>query len=234
VAKVAIQAVGLNKWFGEGETRTNAVKDVTFDAHFGEMLYVVGPSGSGKTTMLSMISGILRPNSGTVKIEEQEIWTLSNDALADFRLHKIGFVFQDYHLFPRLTTAENVAIPLILQKHDWDDALKEAALNLDIVGLKARAELPPVKLSGGEQQRVAIARAIISRPDILIFDEPTASLDGDTGRNIVGFVREHILTDQRCIIIVTHDSRIYEFADRIVRMEDGKITAFDKEKLDAQ
>jgi putative ABC transport system ATP-binding protein len=234
VAKVAIQAVGLTKWFGEGETRTNAVKDVTFDAHFGEMLYVVGPSGSGKTTMLSMVSGILRPNSGTVKIEDQEIWSLSNDALADFRLHKIGFVFQDYHLFPRLTTAENVAIPLILQKRDWDVALKEAALNLDIVGLKARAELPPVKLSGGEQQRVAIARAIISRPDILIFDEPTASLDGDTGRNIVGFVREHILSDQRCIIIVTHDSRIYEFADRIVRMEDGKITAFDKEKLDAQ
>jgi putative ABC transport system ATP-binding protein len=234
VAKVAIQAVGLTKWFGEGETRTNAVKDVTFDAHFGEMLYVVGPSGSGKTTMLSMVSGILRPNSGTVKIEDQEIWSLSNDALADFRLHKIGFVFQDYHLFPRLTTAENVAIPLILQKRDWDVALKEAALNLDIVGLKARAELPPVKLSGGEQQRVAIARAIISRPDILIFDEPTASLDGDTGRNIVGFVREHILSDQRCIIIVTHDSRIYEFADRIVRMEDGKITSFDKEKLDAQ
>ncbi len=234
MAKVAIQAVGLTKWFGEGETRTNAVKDVTFDAHFGEMLYVVGPSGSGKTTMLSMVSGILRPNSGTVKIEDQEIWSLSNDALADFRLHKIGFVFQDYHLFPRLTTAENVAIPLILQKRDWDVALKEAALNLDIVGLKARAELPPVKLSGGEQQRVAIARAIISRPDILIFDEPTASLDGDTGRNIVGFVREHILSDQRCIIIVTHDSRIYEFADRIVRMEDGKITAFDKEKLDAQ
>ncbi len=234
MAKVAIQAVGLTKWFGEGETRTNAVKDVTFDAHFGEMLYVVGPSGSGKTTMLSMVSGILRPNSGTVKIEDQEIWSLSNDALADFRLHKIGFVFQDYHLFPRLTTAENVAIPLILQKRDWDVALKEAALNLDIVGLKARAELPPVKLSGGEQQRVAIARAIISRPDILIFDEPTASLDGDTGRNIVGFVRKHILSDQRCIIIVTHDSRIYEFADRIVRMEDGKITAFDKEKLDAQ
>jgi len=234
MAKIAIQAVGLTKWFGEGEARTNAVKEVSFDAHFGEMLYVVGPSGSGKTTMLSMVSGILRPNGGSVKIEEQDIWSMSNDALADFRLHKIGFVFQDYHLFPRLTTVENVAIPLILQKRLWDDALKEAALNLDIVGLKARAELPPVKLSGGEQQRVAIARAIVSRPDILIFDEPTASLDGDTGRNIVRFVREHILSDQRCIIIVTHDSRIYEFADRIVRMEDGKITGFDKENLDAQ
>jgi putative ABC transport system ATP-binding protein len=236
MARTAIQATGLNKWFGEGEARTHAVKDVSFDAYFGEILYVVGPSGSGKTTMLSMISGILRPNSGSVKIEDADIWSLSNDDLAEFRLHKIGFVFQDYHLFPRLTTAENVAIPLILQKRDWDEALKEATANLDVVGLKNRAELPPVKLSGGEQQRVAIARAIVSRPDILILDEPTASLDGDTGRNIVSFVRQNILTDQRCIIIITHDSRIYEFADRIMRMEDGKLTNMDikKESLNAQ
>ena len=137
-------------------------------------------------------------------------------------------MFQDYHLFPRLTTAENVAIPLILQKRDWDEAIEEAAKDLEIVGLKDRARLPPVKLSGGEQQRVAIARAIVSRPDILILDEPTASLDGDTGRNIVSFVREHILTEQRCIVIVTHDSRIYEFADRIVKMEDGKMTGVEK------
>jgi putative ABC transport system ATP-binding protein len=232
--KTAIEAEGLNKWFGEGDAKTHAVKDVSFQAYFGEMLYVVGPSGSGKTTMLSMISGILRPNSGTVKIEDTAIWTLSDDALAEFRLHKIGFVFQDYHLFPRLTTAENVAIPLILQKRNWDEALKEAEVDLDVVGLKNRAQLPPVKLSGGEQQRVAIARAIVSRPDILIFDEPTASLDGDTGRNIVKFVREHILSEQRCILIVTHDSRIYEYADRIVKMEDGKMMGIEREKLDAQ
>jgi putative ABC transport system ATP-binding protein len=236
VAQVAIKAIGLNKWFGEGDAKTQAVRDVNFEANFGEMLYVVGPSGSGKTTMLSMISGILRPNDGSVTIEDHDIWKMSNDALADFRLHKIGFVFQDYHLFPRLTTVENVAIPLILQKRDWDDAIREAAKDLEIVGLKNRAELPPVKLSGGEQQRVAIARAIVSRPDILIFDEPTASLDGDTGRNIVRFVREHVLSDKRCIVIVTHDSRIYEFADRIVRMEDGRITGEQvaKENLDAQ
>ena len=232
--KTAIEAEGLNKWFGEGDAKTHAVKDVSFQAYFGEMLYVVGPSGSGKTTMLSMISGILRPNSGTVKIEDTAIWTLGDDALAEFRLHKIGFVFQDYHLFPRLTTAENVAIPLILQKRNWNEALKEAEVDLDVVGLKNRAQLPPVKLSGGEQQRVAIARAIGSRPDILIFDEPTASLDGDTGRNIVKFVREHILSDQRCILIVTHDSRIYEYADRIVKMEDGKMMGIEREKLDAQ
>ncbi len=230
----AIEAVGLNKWFGEGEAKTHAVKDVSFKARLGEMLYVVGPSGSGKTTMLSMISGILRPNSGTVTIEGTEIWGLSNDALAEFRLHKIGFVFQDFHLFPRLTTAENVAIPLILQRRDWDGALKEAAADLEIVGLKDRGQLPPVKLSGGEQQRVAIARALVSRPDILILDEPTASLDGETGRNIVKFVREHILSDQRCIVIVTHDSRIYEFADRIVKMEDGEMAGVEKGTLDAQ
>jgi putative ABC transport system ATP-binding protein len=234
VAQTPVQASAINKWFGEGEARTHAVKDVSFEANFGEMLYVVGPSGSGKTTMLSMISGILRPNSGSVRIEDADIWSLSSDDLAEFRLHKIGFVFQDYHLFPRLTTAENVAIPLILQHRDWDAALTEAARNLEIVGLKARAQLPPVKLSGGEQQRVAIARAIVSRPDILILDEPTASLDGDTGRNIVKFVREQILTDKRCIVIVTHDSRIYEFADRIMRMEDGRITNVDPGHLDAQ
>ena len=108
MSRAAIEAVGLNKWLGEGAAKTHAVKDVNFEAFFGEILYVVGPSGSGKTTMLSMISGILRPNAGTVKIEGIEIWRLSNDALAEFRLHKIGFVFQDFHLFPRLTTAKSV------------------------------------------------------------------------------------------------------------------------------
>lgn len=230
----AIAATGINKWFGEGEARTHAVKDVNFEANFGEMLYVVGPSGSGKTTMLSMISGILRPNSGSVKIEDADIWTMSSDALADFRLHRIGFVFQDYHLFPRLTTAENVALPLILQHREWNSAIQEARQNLEIVGLGNRAELAPVKLSGGEQQRVAIARAIVSRPDIMIFDEPTASLDGDTGRTIVQFVREHLLSDKRSIVIVTHDSRIYEFADRILRMEDGRMTGIERSNLDAQ
>ncbi len=228
MAGQAIRAAALNKWFGEGEARTHAVRDVSFEANFGEILFVVGPSGSGKTTLLSMISGILRPESGTVEIEKTPIWQLSDDEIADFRLHKIGFVFQDYHLFPRLTTAENVAIPLILQDIGWDEAIESARRDLDVVGLRARADLPPVKLSGGEQQRVAIARAIVSRPDILILDEPTASLDGDTGRAIIGFVRANILNDKRCILIVTHDDRIFEFADRILKMEDGRLTGIDR------
>jgi putative ABC transport system ATP-binding protein len=224
----AIIATDLTKWFGEDETRKVAVDRVGLVAHFGEMLFIVGPSGSGKTTMLSMISGILRPNAGKVTFKGADIWALSNDQLADFRLNTIGFVFQDYHLFPRLTTAENVAIPLILKKRNWNESIIEAEKTLDIVGLKGRGEILPVKLSGGEQQRVAIARAIISSPEVLILDEPTASLDGDTGRMIIAFVKENILNKSRVILIVTHDARINEYADRILHMEDGHLTSTDK------
>jgi putative ABC transport system ATP-binding protein len=228
MARVAVKAAELIKWFGEGEAKTYAVKSVSFEADFGEMFFIEGPSGSGKTTLLSLISGILRPNSGSVLVEDKDIWNMTGDQIADFRLNKVGFVFQDYHLFPRLTTAENVAIPLILKRRDWNESMNEAMEYLDIVGIKNRASLPPFKVSGGEQQRVAIARAIASRPDILIFDEPTASLDGDTGRRIVDFVKKNILNENRCIIIVTHDSRIFEYADRIMKMEDGRITGIEK------
>jgi len=224
----AIKAQGVNKWFGEGAARTNALSNVDVEAAFGEMMYIVGPSGSGKTTLLSVLSGILKPNSGSILVEGVDIWKLTGDQLADFRLHKIGFVFQDYHLFPRLTTAENVAIPLILERKEWNWALTEAAKYLEIVGLKGRGQLPPVKLSGGEQQRVAIARAMISQPDILIMDEPTASLDGDTGQSLMKFVHENILNSKRCIVVVTHDSRIFEFASRILKMEDGRLTGIEK------
>ncbi|MEI7787439.1 MAG: ABC transporter ATP-binding protein [Chlorobiaceae bacterium] len=233
MGNVAIKANALVKWFGEGETKTTAVNRASFEADFGELLYIVGPSGSGKTTLLSMISGILKPNEGNVQVEGKDIWQMKSDEIADLRLHKIGFVFQDYHLFPRLTTVENVAIPLILKKMDWNKALKVALEYLDIVGLTDRAQLQPVKLSGGEQQRVAIARAIAGNPDILIFDEPTASLDGDTGRKIVEFIKTKILNTERCVIIVTHDSRIYEYADSIMKMEDGKIVGFERNTLTA-
>ncbi len=225
MTRVAIQAKGLVKWFGEGEARTNALKNVDLETYFGEMVYIVGPSGSGKTTLLSVLSGILKPNEGSVQVEDVDIWKLDADRLAEFRLAKIGFVFQDFHLFPLLTTAENAAIPLILKKRNWDESIREAAGYLEIVGLKARADIPPVKLSGGEQQRVAIARAMISKPDILIMDEPTASLDGDTGNAILSFVRKNILNENRCVVVVTHDSRIYEYASRILQMQDGRLTS---------
>jgi len=228
VKKEAIVASGVTKWFGEGDSKMTAVNGVNFVAHYGEILFIVGPSGSGKTTLLSMVSGILRPNSGTVTVNGIDIWTLDANQLADFRLNTMGFVFQDYHLFPRLTSAENVAIPLILKQRDWNESVSESKKYLEIVGLKNRAEILPVKLSGGEQQRVAIARAIVGGPQILILDEPTASLDGDTGKMIIAFVKEKILNENRCIVIITHDARINEYADRIIHMEDGRITGLDK------
>ncbi|WP_437556271.1 ABC transporter ATP-binding protein [Acidithiobacillus sulfuriphilus] len=218
-----LTATKISKSFGEAPNQTYALREVSFAVDFGEMLYIVGPSGSGKTTLLSIISGILRPDDGNVVVKDTDIWKLGSDALAGFRLQTIGFVFQDYHLFPRLTTLENVAIPLILRREPWEKSLTEARKTLQIVGLAEKESLPPYKLSGGEQQRVAIARAIVAQPDLLIFDEPTASLDGETGRKIVAFVKEHILNERRAIVIVTHDSRIYEYATRIIRMEDGRI-----------
>lgn len=219
----AVKAIHLEKSFGEGPAKTYAIRGVSFDARWGEMLFVVGPSGSGKTTLLSLISGILKPDSGSVIVEGRDIWGLSPNEIAEFRLNKVGFVFQDYHLFPKLTTVENVAIPLILKKEDWGKSLKTAMEFLEVVGLAGKASLPPTKLSGGEQQRVAIARAIVGRPDILVFDEPTASLDGTTGKKILDFVKDEILNDKRCIVIVTHDSRIFGLADRMIEMEDGAI-----------
>jgi putative ABC transport system ATP-binding protein len=212
---------GLTKVYGSGAAEVRALAGVDLDLYESELVVLLGPSGSGKTTLLSVISGILRPDSGHVEVDGEDLWAMDSDRIADFRLHRIGFVFQDYHLFPRLTTAENVAIPLILKGRPWDAALAEAQKMLKIVGLESRAELPPVKLSGGEQQRVAIARAIVSQPQILILDEPTASLDGDTGKTIVGFIRNEVLNAKRCIVIVTHDTRIYEFANRVLHMEDG-------------
>ena len=228
MSKTAIQATGLVKWFGEGEAKTMALREVSIEAQFGEIVYVVGPSGSGKTTLLSVLTGILRPNAGKVLLEGVDIWEMNPDQLADFRLAKIGFVFQDYHLFPRLTTAENVAIPLVLRNKEWDESIHEAEKYLDVVGLKNRADLYPVKLSGGEQQRVAIARAMVDQPDILIMDEPTASLDGDTGVAILSFVHKNVLHQDRCILVVTHDDRIYQFATRILQMQDGKLKGSEK------
>ncbi|MFI4955811.1 MAG: ABC transporter ATP-binding protein [Gammaproteobacteria bacterium] len=218
-----LEARHIRKWFGTEDSKTYALNDISFDVDYGEMLYIVGQSGSGKTTLLSIISGILRPNEGEITVEGKNIWHLNDNELSEFRSKTIGFVFQDFHLFNTLTSKENVAVPLILQKKPMDIALLEAEKRLEIVGLKHRMDLMPNRLSIGEQQRVAIARAIITEPDLLIFDEPTASLDGETGKRIISFIKEQILTPKRAIIIVTHDNRIYNFATRIIKVEDGRI-----------
>ena len=196
----AIEARGLHKWFGEGEARTLAVSDVTFDAHFHEMLLHRRALGERQDHAAQHDLGILRPNQGTVKVEGREIWTLSPNALADMRLqhHRLRVsglppVSEAHHRRERRRA-------LLLNRRPWDEAMKEARYYLEKVGLANRADLPPQKLSGGEQQRVAIARAIVSKPDILVLDEPTASLDGDTGRRIVEFVKTEILNEKRCIL----------------------------------
>lgn len=217
-----VSAQNIVKWFGNNENKTYALRGVSFELNYGEMLYIIGPSGSGKTTLLSIISGILKPDEGTVLVKDQNIWQMNENDMANFRLYTVGFVFQDFHLFPRLTACENVAIPLILQNKSWEESLAKARENLKIVGLVGKENLTPQKLSIGEQQRVAIARAIITEPDLLVFDEPTASLDGETGKKVISFVKEHILNDKHGIIIVTHDNRIYEYATRIIKLEDGK------------
>jgi putative ABC transport system ATP-binding protein len=216
-----LSARHIKKHFGQGDSVTYALKDISFDLNYGEMLYIIGPSGSGKTTLLSIVSGILRPNEGEVIVQDRNIWELSEDDLAEFRCKTLGFVFQDFHLFNTLTTKENVAVPLILQKKEIDYALVEAEKRLEIVGLKNRVNLHPNRLSIGEQQRVAIARAMVTEPDLLIFDEPTASLDGETGNRILSFIKNEILTPKRAIIVVTHDNRIYKYASRIIAVEDG-------------
>ncbi|MHB1697517.1 MAG: ABC transporter ATP-binding protein [bacterium] len=231
--KTILKAVDIVKWFGDPSNKTYALKKISLEAYYNEMLFIIGPSGSGKTTLLSIISGILKPNEGTVIVKDKNLGELREDELTSFRLNNIGFVFQDFHLFPKLTTAENVAIPLILKKVSWDDCMEKALRYLKIVGLEGKDKLPPYKLSGGEQQRVAIARAIVSEPDLIIFDEPTASLDGETGKQIISFVKSNLLNESRTIIIVTHDARIYEFADRIIHMEDGKIKEHGEDGGDA-
>jgi putative ABC transport system ATP-binding protein len=180
-----------------------------------------------------LISGVLRPDSGKViyyglskenKDSGIDIFSLSTDDLARFRLDHIGFVFQDYHLFPRLTAVENAGIPLVLKGYDWDKALEIAREKLKMAQLpEQKYELPAYKMSGGEQQRIAIARALSTEPAILALDEPTAALDGDTGKKVIRLIKERMLNENRTIIVITHDNRIFEDATRIVHMEDGML-----------
>jgi len=222
---ILLQAHDVSKWFDSEMTRLNILKNVNLTVNLGEILYIVGPSGSGKTTLLSIISGILKPNEGTVIFREKDIWHMSDDELADVRLNSIGFVFQDFHLFPKLTATENVAIPLLLQRKKLSQALLQAEETLTRVGLSHRLHTAPNKLSVGEQQRVAIARAIVTQPELLLFDEPTASLDAKAGSHMISFVKESLLDADHAIIIVTHDHRIYHFATRILQLENGHLEA---------
>lgn len=222
MADIAVESV--SKKFEQGGDTFHVLKEVHFQAHVGELVMIVGPSGSGKTTLLSAIAGTLKVDTGQIRLFDFLLHTQTPSNITAFRRNHIGFIFQQFHLIPTLTCAENIAVPLILNGWDHDKAVQRAQQSLEEVGLSSKSHTYPKLLSGGQQQRVAIARALIHEPRLIICDEPTSALDAESGSRIMELISSHVKTEGRVVIVVTHDSRIFKYATRIVRMDDGKIT----------
>jgi putative ABC transport system ATP-binding protein len=223
VPELAIHVRKVSKRFGQGANSIAALKDVNFDARIGELLMIVGPSGCGKTTLLSVIAGTLHCDEGELDVLGIPLNGLSEEDTTLFRRQNIGFIFQQYHLIKTLNCLENVSIPLLLNGIPRDVAEAKAVEMLEKVGLKGREKESPRKLSGGQQQRVAIARALAHSPRLVICDEPTAALDAETGGRILELMVEAARAPGRCVVIVTHDSRIFKYADRVAKMDDGRV-----------
>jgi putative ABC transport system ATP-binding protein len=202
----------------------NVLKGVDFSAPAGMLTMLVGPSGCGKTTLISLIAGLLRGASGSMQVFGHEVSSMSASMLVPYRLKNIGFIFQQYNLLAGLTATENVAVPLVASGFDWPSARAKGNALLETLGLGAHAHKLPSQLSGGQQQRVAIARALVHSPKLLLCDEPTAALDGQAGQAVMTLLRDLAVAEDRAAIVVTHDPRVYRFADRVVHMEDGLIS----------
>jgi putative ABC transport system ATP-binding protein len=223
----------VEKSFGQDSGRIHVLKQVNLQARNGEITMLVGPSGCGKTTLLSAIAGTLRVESGEINVLGNSLEKMSGHALTRFRAKNIGFIFQQFNLIPTLTVAENVGIPLLIQGISSGKALTRSREILEKVGLGSRWKERPNKLSGGEQQRVAIARALVHEPPLVICDEPTAALDAQNGEIVLDLFRQVARSPERAVIIVTHDNRIFSYADRIARMDDGEIVEV-KEQLHSE
>ena len=223
LGSLAIGVRGVTRTYGEGATMTHALRGVDLDVRAGEVLLMEGPSGSGKTTLLSIMGAILRPTSGEVIVSGRDIAKLPERDLPRVRLEELGFVFQGFNLFPALTALENVAIALDIRGERGASALARARTVLDEVGLGDKAKLLPRDLSGGQKQRVAIARALVGGPRIVLADEPTASLDAESGQRVMELLRSLARQDGRAVVIVTHDARTLAYADRVVRIADGRL-----------
>lgn len=219
----AVRCRGLTKSYGAGEAKVMALRGIDLDVHRGELLMLVGPSGCGKTTLISVISGILNQDSGECQVLGHDFKRMGQRELTRFRGAAIGFVFQMFNLLPALSAVENVSIPLLINGAPRKDAEARAEQALNAVQLRARLGLLPGQLSGGQQQRVAIARALVHSPKLIVCDEPTSNLDHETGRSTMEVLRAIAKSPDRAVIVVTHDPRIFEFADRIAHMDDGKI-----------
>ncbi|MFN7623737.1 MAG: ABC transporter ATP-binding protein, partial [Acidobacteriota bacterium] len=218
---VAIDVRGVTKTYGTGDAVVHALEGIDLEVRSGEVLFLMGPSGSGKTTLLSIMGCILRPTGGLVSIGGEEVTGLKESQLPRVRLARIGFIFQGFNLFPALTVRENVELALELKGIRGRNARHRSGELLERVGLLDKALQWPANLSGGQKQRVAIARALAGEPGIILADEPTAALDGTTGRAILDLLRELAHEKGRAVVIVTHDSRALPYADRIVTIEDG-------------
>ena len=222
-ATVAVHCQDINKEFGDGSDKRQVLSGITLDINAGELTMLVGPSGCGKTTLISIMAGILSATSGKVSLFGTDLGSLRGAALAQLRLKQIGFVFQQFNLLPTLTAAENAGVPLAAAGLSRREATARGAAMLERLGLGAEVGKLPVQLSGGQQQRVAIARALVHEPKLVVCDEPTSALDAASGHQVMQIFRELAVQPGRGVIVVTHDDRVYQFADRVLEMEDGKI-----------
>jgi putative ABC transport system ATP-binding protein len=220
---VAVRVRGVTKDFGSGDSLMRALRGVDLDVPYGELLMLVGPSGCGKTTLVSVVAGTLEPTAGDVVVLGDDLRRMSNARKVLFRRRNVGFVFQSYNLLPSLTAVENAAVPLLIAGWRRSRAVEAAAVVLETLGLGDRLANLPCELSGGQQQRVAIARALVHEPRLLVCDEPTSALDAENGRITMELIQRVAVQPDRAVIVVTHDSRVYSFADRIAFMEDGRI-----------
>ena len=223
MSDLAINVADVVKSFPAGDTRTFALKGATLNARFGELLMIVGPSGCGKTTLLSVICGTLQCEEGTLTIFDHDLRKMKDSQITRFRCENVGFIFQQFNLIPTLTAVENVSIPMVLNGASHTESLRRAGDVMAEVGLGDKLHSYPSQLSGGQLQRVAISRALVHEPRLIICDEPTASLDAAAGQKTLDLLKSSALKPDRCVIVVTHDNRIYHFADRIAEMEDGRV-----------
>ena len=224
---LAVRCDGIIKTYGIGNIRVQALRGIDLEVQAGELLMLVGPSGCGKPTLISVIAGILDQDEGECVLFGQDLRKFSKNERVVYRGKNVGFVFQSFNLIPTLTAAENVAIPLLINGMKMDEALPHANARLQDVGLEERKDSLPTQLSGGQQQRVAIARALVHGPKLVVCDEPTSALDHETGLRVMDILKKLAVGRDRSLVIVTHDSRIFQFADRIAHMDDGRIVHVD-------
>jgi len=220
---IAVSCRKVTKEFGHDDTRVMALRGVDVGIPLGEMTLLVGPSGCGKTTLLSVIAGILEATSGDVTVLGQHLGKMSKSRTVEFRRQKIGFVFQQFNLLPALTAAQNASVPLIIAGMPRRKAFEKARELLVTLGLGKRLDALPADMSGGEQQRVAIARSLVHEPALLVCDEPTSALDAANGSLIMDLLKRVAVQPDRAVVVVTHDSRVFKFGDRIATMDDGKV-----------